>query len=177
MKCCSNGSGSAQREVSHPLWIEIEYLLSQCYDALCRRSPFLSARNVHSFFCLGGRRMNAWVGRWKKICLSSVSFVASRRHKMYSCRKPLHWKWPLYWEIVSNRFTFVFFYSLSPISLKYFNWITFKCIWMETIAVWHPISQNQLAMGWENSLGWLLWIAIRMQYYSTHSLAQVNVKQ
>lgn len=31
-----------------------KYLLSQCFDAFCRRSPFLSARNMHFFYCLRG---------------------------------------------------------------------------------------------------------------------------
>lgn len=33
------------------------YLLSQCYDAFCRRSPFLSARNMHLFHGLEVGRM------------------------------------------------------------------------------------------------------------------------
>lgn len=84
-----------------------KYLLSQCYDAFCRRSPFLSARNMHLFHCFR-RYKSAW-DEQKKICWSSVLFVASKRHKMYSCRKPLHGNDPYTAERLVCKFYSLFF--------------------------------------------------------------------
>lgn len=74
----------------YPLWLgkSVHYL--KCYDALCRRSPFLSAQKYALFF----EMLQAMLLKTEPN-LSALPFFCANRNdiyiyrKMYSCWKPL----------------------------------------------------------------------------------------